>query len=142
MVSGLRRLSRFLYMTVLFVGQNPAGPSGVSASIKRLEGWADQLGLEHFSFTNVGHDHRPKWRRDLDFLSGCCTGDQAVVALGRVASEALTRIGVDHYRMPHPSGLNRQLNDDEFLREAIEGCRSYLEKTNERPDDRHRDAGD
>ena len=112
-------------MSVLFVGQNPAGPSGKSQSIRRLESWADALGMRHYSFTNVGHDHRPGGRRDLEFLRGCCSHGQRVVALGAVASRALTEIGINHFRMPHPSGLNRQLNDPEHVSDCLRRLSVY-----------------
>jgi hypothetical protein len=33
------------------------------------------------------------------------------IALGNKASVRLEKLGIKHYKMPHPSGLNRKLND-------------------------------
>lgn len=115
-------------MTVLFVGQNPAGPSGKSPSIRRLESWATTLGLRHYSFTNVGHSPGDKFKPNLKFLEGCCDHGQDVVALGGVASAALRRIGVPHFRLPHPSGLNRQLNDADYVRDVLSRCGDYIRR--------------
>lgn len=49
-----------------------------------------------------------------------------IVALGKTAEKALTLLRLSHYAMPHPSGLNRQLNDKNFVEEKVNGLREYL----------------
>ena len=49
-----------------------------------------------------------------------------VIALGNVASDSLKKINVEHFKMPHPSGLNRQLNDKDFEKKKIKECYNYL----------------
>ena len=49
-----------------------------------------------------------------------------VIALGNVASDSLKKINVEHFKMPHPSGLNRQLNDKQFEKNKIKECYNYL----------------
>jgi uracil-DNA glycosylase len=49
-----------------------------------------------------------------------------VIALGRTAEKALTLLRLDFYAMPHPSGLNRKLNDPKYIEEKIKGLISYL----------------
>jgi uracil-DNA glycosylase len=53
-----------------------------------------------------------------------------IVTLGRTAERALTLLRFDFYAMPHPSGLNRQLNDPKFVEEKIKGLREYLSPVN------------
>jgi hypothetical protein len=65
-------------------------------------------------------------RPDLVHLARAVEGYDLVVALGQVPARALHSIGKAHYALPHPSGLNRKLNDAAFVRESIEGLRAYL----------------
>jgi uracil-DNA glycosylase len=51
-----------------------------------------------------------------------------IVALGKTAEKALTLLGYDFYAMPHPSGLNRKLNDKDYIEEKIKGLRDYINK--------------
>lgn len=117
-------------MRVLVVGMNPSAlPATMSVSVKRLYDWADRLGIGVFSFVNAWHspgDVR-KQELDLDFLRGSVTGHEKVVALGVAASRALSRAGINHHMLPHPSGLNRILNDPEAVDRALSSCASFLE---------------
>lgn len=54
-------------------------------------------------------------------LQGCWK----VVALGKTAEKALTIAGIEHLALPHPSGLNRKLNDPRYVQECIDKLREY-----------------
>ena len=115
---------------VLVVGINPssARTDKICQSIKRLVGWADALGLQHYSFVNcIGHPG-PYSHRDVEyeFLQECAKGYDKVLALGGFPSKALNRIGVEHFMLPHPSGLNRKLNDKQYEQDILEKCGEYL----------------
>ena len=47
-----------------------------------------------------------------------------VVALGNNASEWLGR--VPHFKLPHPSGRNRKLNDEKYVRKVLQQCKKWL----------------
>lgn len=49
-----------------------------------------------------------------------------IVAVGLTAGKALTLLGIPHLQMPHPSGLNRQLNNKDFVVEKIRALQDYL----------------
>lgn len=49
-----------------------------------------------------------------------------VVAFGKTAATALDILGIPYYEMPHPSGLNRQLNDPNFVTEKLKGLEDAL----------------
>ena len=49
-----------------------------------------------------------------------------VVALGKEASIALDKAIIPHLRIPHPSGLNRKLNDPQFVNRFLKECKSYV----------------
>lgn len=45
--------------------------------------------------------------------------DTKIIAFGKTASEGLTLAGIDHFAMPHPSGLCRFWNDREASKSKI-----------------------
>ena len=49
-----------------------------------------------------------------------------VVALGREASRALDKAIIPHLKIPHPSGLNRKLNDPQFVNKFLKECKDYV----------------
>lgn len=49
-----------------------------------------------------------------------------VVALGEAARGALVELGVACFVLPHPSGLNRDLNDKKKLSEKLAKCRAFI----------------
>ena len=127
---------------VLFVGSNPSHKSadpGAAFHVSTKSGatlavWCRNLNNE-IIFTNVFHSptksNRPlsdgevqeglqQLRETIQSNSGC-----KVVALGKTASDALNRLGERHLAMPHPSGLNRQLNDREFVERKIKELEEF-----------------
>lgn len=49
-----------------------------------------------------------------------------VVALGNKASQRLTKYGIEHYKMDHPSGRNRKLNDKTYVQTRLDICKIWL----------------
>lgn len=49
-----------------------------------------------------------------------------IVALGKTAEYGCQILGLQFISMPHPSGLNRQLNDREFVAKKIEELKKYI----------------
>jgi len=48
------------------------------------------------------------------------------IALGNSAAEYLKQGNVPFFKLPHPSGRNRQINDKEFIAKKLEECRQWL----------------
>src|SRR6266576_499870 len=99
---------------VAFVGQNPSAKAAKNGNtFPRLNDWVNKLGLDTFTFMNA-YPHPGKCRIsdvNLDNLRKALYKFSKVVALGNFAAEALTRAGIHHFKLPHPSPLNRQIND-------------------------------
>lgn len=51
-----------------------------------------------------------------------------IIALGNEASKKLKKAGLPHFKMPHPSGLNRQVNDKKFIAKKIKECKTWLKE--------------
>lgn len=49
-----------------------------------------------------------------------------VIALGQNASDYLKALDVEHYKMEHPSGLNRNLNDMQYVKKKLKECKEYI----------------
>lgn len=119
-------------MKILVVGMNPSNKptlgSKQNASFKKLESWMDFIGVKHFSFTNTFDDPSEAKLSKVDFQRLCqLTQDyDKIIALGGFVSTALNRINAAHFKMPHPSPLNRQLNDKQYEKQILTNCREYV----------------
>lgn len=128
-------------VTILFVGSNPSNASETEVafhehtkSSKILTEWISHItGMK--MMINVQNEktegnrplrkseikaNLPRLKEDLDLIK-----PTKIVALGKTATEALKAVGAEFYEMPHPSGLNRQLNDKEFVEGKIKGLIEY-----------------
>ena len=118
--------------SILIIGINPSSgkPSKTSATIQRLNRWMDSLGFIHYSFTNVIHHTGPYRAKDADIetLKNFAEGYSKVIALGPFVSKTLNTADINHFTLPHPSPLNRQLNDKEYEQTCLKNCRKYLEE--------------
>lgn len=115
---------------ILVVGINPsaARPDKISISISRLYKWMERMGIEMFSFTNCITRPGPYKYADIDFdlLAKSAAGYDKVIALGNFPSRALRDLHIRHFVMPHPSGLNRKLNDPAYEEMMIGECIDYI----------------
>lgn len=111
---------------VLFIGDRPSKFNAIAGqafigtqSYKVLQKWAVALDLKDFAMLNSEEVDLPHIIR---FYS---TGNQ-LVALGNKASKVLQQLGFNHFKLPHPSGRNRQLNDGIFVTQKLKECKQYL----------------
>jgi uracil-DNA glycosylase len=113
---------------IIFVGDKPspkmkqgAKPFEGAACEKRLKEWIRELiGDEEYIIVNKFD--RPRWVFSMWWGSGA-----KVIALGGEASKVLNRYRTSHFKLPHPSGRNRQINDKEFIKRQLEACKKWLE---------------
>lgn len=131
---------------ILFIGSNPSSSSQNLVAFCRstksgqiLNKWVQAAGIENFTTENVSiyptPHNKPLTAKDLKFALPSLNArlwqykeaplNWRFVSLGVTADKALTMLGIEHYVMPHPSGMNRQLNDPEFVAEKIKGLASY-----------------
>ena len=115
-------------MKLLIVGQNPSmGTTG--KSLRNLYKWID---TPIFSFTNVSiHKSKKPLKKSEYQLERLCTECQnydKIITLGNTANEALSLLGIQHFQLPHPSGLNRKLNNKEYLTKVLSECQKYLQR--------------
>lgn len=118
---------------LLIVGESASkqDPDGVlslgSQSGRRFAQWLQILDPEgHYetSYINALKDGKVQ-RRELE---QACKGADAVVTLGSVAADKLTDITPHFWMLPHPSGLNRLLNDPLYVEYKLSGVAFLLKK--------------
>lgn len=110
-------------MRVLVIGLTPSTKTQHNASLKRLYGWLDLLDQHIVSFTNL---YESKNISEIEFIKSIHRKYDKILALGNEVSNELNKHGILHFKLPHPSGLNRQLNDEGFVYETIKECKNYL----------------
>lgn len=118
-------------MTVIFVGDKPspkmksgAKPFEGAGCEKRLKAWITLLtrgdiftARRKYRVVNQC-DYKPFFPDDFNF--------HPVIALGEEASRALTKSNIKHFKLPHPSGRNRILNDKSFVMKKLIECKKWL----------------
>lgn len=114
-------------MKVLVVGLNPSRQHGKSPTLRNLYNWLDRLNISFVSFTNLyeGYTATPGSEK-TEYIARISQEYDKVICLGATVSTALRGMDIDHFRMPHPSGRNRLLNDQRFVDQQISACKNYL----------------
>lgn len=135
---------------VVFLGQNPARagngqPFVNTASGRVLDSWIEKMGLSGFEVVkdNVSmhvtmfnqapskKDVRTDRSRVVPVIDG-----HVVVCLGRIAHRSVLEMlslgllssGTVVLNLPHPSGLNRQLNDHDYVNAALSECARLIKE--------------
>lgn len=115
-------------MKTLVIGLNPSRNLGRSSSLRSLNKWLDILNLKVVSFTNLyeGFEIDEKENK-IDFIKEIAKDYDATLALGERVSCKLSVSGVNHFKLPHPSGRNRNLNNGKYVIEQLKLCKNYIE---------------
>lgn len=118
---------------ILVVGMNPSNRPTRKKIFKnsmfdRLINWMNLLSIDYFSFMNVCDRPGVVSIRDVDAkaLIEASRSYSKIIALGGIASDALKRCRIVHFRLPHPSPRNRLLNDPAYKFSVLRDCRNYL----------------
>lgn len=123
-------------MKILFVGDEPSlrtdpdAPFRGAACEKRLYEWIaivmditvlEAMMSKDIRITNSDMKNRIMFMtiKFAAYLEGA-----PVIALGNKASERLKND--PHFKLPHPSGRNRQINDKEFIEKKLMECKEYI----------------
>lgn len=128
---------------IIFVGDKPstkmkpgARPFEGAACEKRLYEWIRavlpaprEMNWEYPAFKVIN-------KVDVTYLDLCENIRCGVlfIALGNAAAKELQcvshcGIGVPHFKLPHPSGRNRQINDKEFIDKKLKECKDWIKRS-------------
>lgn len=122
---------------IIFVGDKPsakmksgAKPFEGASCEKLLFDWISFLTLHTPELFKIINSATPKDLENILFYSNQYLSHKClitkVVALGNNASKKLYAHNVLHFKLPHPSGRNRQLNDKKFIDKKLAECREWL----------------
>jgi uracil-DNA glycosylase len=114
-------------MKILFVGDCPSAKN-ISVEVafvgtkshKILLDWIEKLGCNHYEITNSHNEEQ------LTKIKN--SGADKIIALGNLASARLDKLNLSHFKLPHPSGRNRLLNNKQFINEKLIDAKIYLTK--------------
>lgn len=113
-------------MKVLIVGDRPSPRMRVGAkpfegarSESKLKKWIETLSITHYSIINQVGTPLAHFIRAYNEGAVC-------IALGNNASQALSKANIKHFKLPHPSGRNRLLNDKDFIDKKLKECASWM----------------
>lgn len=116
--------------TVLFVGDKPSrlnknpNVAFVGAKChKKLMKWIEYIDPDNYLLLNSNTS-------ELLALITTLSTHVSIVALGKSAQKRLDTLGVKHYKLDHPSGLNRKLNIKEYELDMLKKCRKWLYESN------------
>ena len=130
---------------ILIVGMNPSQLSPDDSALhkntkcrKKVDSWFENSNTKfHLAYINLSDTKATKlsdikkniknsWEiKKYDF---CYTyEDYEIIALGEVVSDFLSSKDIDHYPMPHPSGLNRFWNDVQAGKTTVENMIKWME---------------
>jgi len=113
----------------LILGINPSPVAfRRNHSLHRLASWMTFLGYDTYCFSNIipyegKYSHKDV---DMNFVRESIEGHDTIIALGGFVSSVLKRMNIDHITMPHPSPLNRKLNDKKYERAVLKNVRNKL----------------
>ena len=118
---------------ILVLGHSPSSkeycPRKGNPSINRLNRWLDDCGVRIYSFSNASAHRATSLKiADIDetYITNITSGYNKILSLGNEVNNILTKMGIEHYALPHPSPLNRKFNDKKFEISVISGLQSYL----------------
>jgi hypothetical protein len=111
---------------VLIIGHSPAKKNiRNSPTMKRLHRWLDECNISTYAFTNLSSKPKQRLSSEDTYLPGTDSHNK-VIALGGEVSKTLDRIGVQHFAAPHPSPLNRNLNNICFEKNFLDNLKVYI----------------
>jgi hypothetical protein len=136
---------------IVFVGSNPSTASPDASSFhpgtrsrRVVDEWISQTGYNIKPiFLNVSDTptsgNQPFKVTDLHLSMLAIKlgqyADCAVVALGKLADEALKKCHIYHITLPHPSGRNRLLNDEKEVKRLVFRLHNWILVYNEDGDE-------
>lgn len=124
-----------IHATVYFVADKPTKtnvrqdtPLVGTQSYKTFLCWLADMRIDISRVRLYNQSDSPFDGDSARFLNkGIEKGVIKVIALGKKAMEYLNDTGVsEYYALPHPSGLNRQLNNKKKLKQTLDACQVYI----------------
>ena len=129
---------------IIFVGDKPSTknidpkvPFVGTKSYKTLLDWIARLDIDISDTIIVnsnGVDKYPFSNDNNTAINFSCPATSVdydaeldkVIALGNNAASVLNGHLLPHFKLPHPSGRNRKLNDKKYVKQVLKECKEWL----------------
>lgn len=114
---------------MIFVGDKPSAkmtskvPFKGAACEKRVSHWIKSLAGDNRYLVVNSTDPQIHYLKSMILFF-----EAPVIAFGNEASRALKKLDIPHYKLPHPSGRNRKLNDKYYVAEVLIKCKRWLKE--------------
>jgi hypothetical protein len=119
---------------VLVIGHSPSTkeycPKKGNPSINRLNRWLDDCGVRIYSYSNACAHHAASLKKtniDETYIHNITQQYNKILTLGKEVEQLFNKMGIEHYALPHPSPLNRKLNDKAYELKIINNIKTYLQ---------------
>jgi len=114
------------------VGLNPSKlkvSTSKGSAFVRFTQWMDTIGVHYYSFVNLSGD--PNWdfrftTIDKQFIIDILSEHDKIVCWGDRVTSYVKRLGFECFTLPHPSGLNRKINNHKYITHTLKECKEYL----------------
>lgn len=114
---------------ILFVGDKPsakmkpgARPFEGAACEKRVREWILSLMSSDPFYLVINRTDENL----LHYLSSAVIYKHPIVSFGNIAYNRLRKLGYESFKLPHPSGRNRQINNKKFINQKLKECKQWL----------------
>lgn len=114
-------------INAVFVGDTPSKRNAYkeipfigTRSFKRLAAWIKLISPDYYIVYNSDSEAQ------LNLIKALYLKEFKVVALGKNASKTLLLHNIPHMQLPHPSGLNRAVNDQARLYTTLMRAYNYV----------------
>lgn len=112
---------------ILFVGDKPS-KKNINSRVAFVGTRSYKTLLEWIYYLDVDITEAMTCNRVDPWATNDVIVADKVIALGKEAERFVASIRDDYFALPHPSGLNRQLNDDLYVRRVLRECKEWLKK--------------
>ncbi len=117
---------------ILFVGDKPSkanlSPDVAfvgTKSYKTLIGWIKSMDLNPYHVVLINRTDPWFESKVKEYLDK----NYPIITLGLNAKSAVSKITPAFFSMPHPSGLNRQLNRKEYIDTQLTECKKFIQES-------------
>lgn len=121
---------------ILFIGDKPSPK--MKSGAPAFQGAACEKRLMEWIYKIIVNDaDKNKYRAPVEAYLIANKNDEElliwaraskVIALGNNAAKHIFSMDIPHFKLPHPSGRNRQINDKEFIAKKLKECREWLKE--------------
>ena len=119
---------------IIFIADKPSRlnistniPLVGTPSYKNFLKWLDKMKIwDDYCIFNSHTEEEKEFIRNLYNADFVFNRKSIFIALGNNAGKRLDDLKIKHFKLPHPSPRNRQLNNKKFIDDILQKCNNYI----------------